>query len=186
MSIEALFLRIPYGLMSRLRVALFRLLGMTMGRKNRFEAGRARRLKQIAMGDLNHFSEGWFLWPEDVDSDKKKIVIGNNNYFNRNVMIDACGQVSIGNNNMFGPDIYITDSNHVFGMGIDPHNNPMNKGKVIVGNCCWIGAKAVILKDVELGDYCVVAAGAVVTKSFPSGSVIGGVPAKLIKESLSE
>jgi acetyltransferase-like isoleucine patch superfamily enzyme len=52
---------------------------------------------------------------------------------------------------------------------------------VVIGNHCWIGAKAVILKDVVLGDYCVVAAGAVVTKSFSAGSVIGGVPAKLLR-----
>jgi acetyltransferase-like isoleucine patch superfamily enzyme len=83
---------------------------------------------------------------------------------------------------MFGPDIYITDSNHTFGIGISPSNEPMQKGEVKIGNHCWIGAKAVILKDVVLGDYCVVAAGAVVTKSFPKGSVIGGVPAKLLKQ----
>ena len=96
-------------------------------------------------------------------------------------MIDACSHVEIGNDNMFGPDIYITDSNHAFGEGISPSNEPMNKGRVEIGSRCWIGAKAVILKDVELGDGCVVAAGAVVTKSFPSGSVIAGVPAKLIR-----
>ena len=57
----------------------------------------------------------------------------------------------------------------------------MDAGKVIIGNYCWIGAKAIILKDVVLGDHCVVAAGSVVTKSFPAGSVIAGVPAKLIR-----
>ena len=152
-----------------------------MGSRNRFEAGRIRRINLIQIGDLNTFTEGWFLWPEDGPSKHRKIVIGNDNYFNRNVMIDACNLVTIGDHNMFGPDIYITDSNHSFGVGIDPHEKPMNKGKVTIGNCCWIGAKAVILKDVTLGDYCVVGAGAVVTKSFPSGSVIAGVPARLIK-----
>jgi acetyltransferase-like isoleucine patch superfamily enzyme len=184
-KIEPLFLRIPYGFVSRLRVALFWALGMRLGKKNRFEAGRARRVNQIVMGDLNHFSEGWYLWPEDAPNSAPRIVIGNRNYFNRNVMIDACGRVEIGNDNMFGPDIYITDSNHTFGMGLDPHLGPMQKGRVRIGNCCWIGAKAVILKDVELGDYCVVAAGAVVTKSFPAGSKIAGVPAKIISDSAS-
>ena len=96
-------------------------------------------------------------------------------------MLDACGLIEIGDNNMFGPDVYITDSNHSFGKNISPKKAPMQRGKVKIGNHCWIGAKAVILKDVELGDYCVVAAGAVVTKSFSSHSVIGGVPAKVIK-----
>jgi acetyltransferase-like isoleucine patch superfamily enzyme len=183
MTFEPLFLRIPYGLMSRFRVLMFKFLGMKMGRKNRFEAGRTRRVTQIEMGDLNHFSEGWYLWPEDVAHPGKRIQIGNNNYFNRNVMIDACGLIKIGDHNMFGPDIYMTDSNHGFGDGINPHEAPMQKGLVTIGNYCWIGAKAVILKDVELADYCVVAAGAVVTKSFPKGSVVAGVPARLIKPS---
>lgn len=186
MNTEALFLRIPYGLMSRFRVVLFKLLGMKMGRRNRFEAGRTRRVKQIKMGDLNHFSEGWWLWPEDTVFEGNRIVIGNNNYFNKNLMIDACGLVTVGSNNMFGPDVYITDSNHSFGVGIDPHTQPMNKGKVTIGNSCWVGAKAVILKDVELGDHCVVAAGAVVTKSFPAGSVVAGVPATLLRTSATK
>ncbi len=179
-SLEALLLRVPYGLMSRLRIAVFRSLGLRLGRRNRFEAGRIRRVKQIRIGDLNHFTEGWFLWPEDTPSSHHRIVIGNNNYFNRNIMIDACGKVTIGNNNMFGPDVYITDSNHRFGMGINPHEQPMDKGEVSIGNSCWIGAGAIILKGVELGDYCVVGAGAVVTHSFPTGSVVAGVPAKSI------
>jgi acetyltransferase-like isoleucine patch superfamily enzyme len=56
----------------------------------------------------------------------------------------------------------------------------MKKGQVKIGSRCWIGAKAAILKDVELGDGCVVGAGAVVTKSFPSNSVVAGVPARSV------
>jgi acetyltransferase-like isoleucine patch superfamily enzyme len=155
---------------------------MKLGKRNRFESGRIRRISQVTMGDTNHFSQGWFLWPEDSYNEGHKIVLGDNNYFNRNVMIDACNLVEIGSNNMFGPDIYITDSNHTFGNGVDPRLHQMQKGKVKIGNCCWIGAKAVILKDVELEDYCVVGAGAVVTKSFPRGSVIAGIPAKIINK----
>ena len=100
-------------------------------------------------------------------------------------MVDACGYVEIGDNNMFGPDVYIADSNHTFGGGVAPHKLPMEVGKVRIGNNCWIGAHAIILKDVDLGDGCVVGAGAVVTKSFPAGSVIAGVPAKPISEVVS-
>lgn len=180
-KIEPLLLRFPISFLSRIKILFFRALGMKLGKRNRFEGGRIRRINQLEIGNLNAFSKGWCLWPEDTDSNCKRINIGSNNYFNRNLMIDACNKIEIGNNNMFGPDVYITDSNHRFELGKNPSTFPMEKGTVKIGNSCWIGAKVVILKDVTIGDYCVVGAGAVVTKSFPAGSVIAGVPAKVIK-----
>jgi acetyltransferase-like isoleucine patch superfamily enzyme len=183
MDFEPILLRIPRGLMSRIRLGAYRLLGMKQGRRNRMEGGgRCRRLSQIEIGDYNSFTQGCWLWPENTEHSGIRIKIGNANYFNRNFMIDACGHVEIGNDNMFGPDIYITDSNHGMADNVSPKELPMCKGKVRIGSRCWIGAKAVILKDVQLGDGCVVGAGAVVTKSFPAGSVIGGVPAKPLRQ----
>lgn len=183
MNLEPLLLRIPRGMASRVRLAVYRALGMRLGTRNRMEGGgRCRRLPQIQVGDCNSFTQGCWLWPEDTDHTDLRIRIGSRNYFNRNVMLDACGLIEIGNENMFGPDIYITDSNHTFGPGVSPSHAPMQVGQVKIGNRCWIGAKVVILKDVELGDGCVVGAGAVVTKSFPSDSVIAGIPARLLRQ----
>lgn len=179
-SFEPLLIKSSRGLASRFRILFYRLLGLKAGKRNRMERGRCRRLSQIEIGELNSFVEGCWLWPLDSDYDGIRIRIGCQNFFNRNLMIDACGYVEIGNENMFGPDIYITDSNHSFGSGLSPQAQPMQVGHVKIGNGCWIGAKAVILKDVELGDHCVVGAGAVVTKSFPTGSVIAGIPAKVL------
>ena len=179
MRIEPWVLVKPRGLASRLRLAFYRLLGLRAGARNRMEGGgRCRRLDQIQLGEENAFTQGAWLWPEDTDHDRIRIKIGSRNYFNRNVMIDACNRIEIGDENMFGPDVYMTDSNHRFGPGLSPSHEPMQKGTIKIGNRCWIGAKAVILKNVELGDGCVVAAGAVVTRSFPPGSVVAGVPAK--------
>ena len=184
MNAEQLLLRVPRGAASRVRLLFYRMLGMKMGRRNRMEGkGRCRRLTQIRIGEFNSFTQGCWLWPVDVPFGGIRIAIGNYNYFNRNLMIDACGYVEVGDRNMFGPDVYITDSNHQFGGGAAPHTLPMDIGKVKIGNHCWIGAGAIILKNVELGDGCVVGAGAVVTKSFPNGSVIAGVPARLIRQS---
>jgi acetyltransferase-like isoleucine patch superfamily enzyme len=177
---EPLFTRIPRGFMSRLRLFSYKCLGMKAGRRNRLESIRCRRLGQIELGEFNSLTDGCRLWPEDTPHNGVRIRIGNYNYFNRNVMIDACGHVEVGDHNMFGPDIYITDSNHSYGRGITPGDEPMQVGSVKIGNRCWIGAHAIILKDVELGDHCVVGAGAVVTRSFPAGSVIAGVPARSI------
>lgn len=186
MRIEPILIRIPRGFTSRIRLAVYRMLGMKQGIRNRMEGGgRCRRLSQIQIGDYNAFTQGCWLWPEDTPHDGIRIRIGNGNYFNRNLMIDACGLVEIGDDNMFGPDVYITDSNHTPVAGKSVKGQPMQAGRVKIGNQCWIGAKAIILKDVELGDGCVVGACAVVTKSFPPGSVIVGVPGRALSKASS-
>ena len=184
--LEYLLLTVTHGVASRLRLALYRSLGMKAGAHNRMEGlGRVRRCSQIEIGSYNAFTQGCWLWPNNQSYEGVRIRIGNRNYFNRNLMIDACGLVEIGNHNMFGPDVYITDSNHKFGPGLKPNEQSMDVGRVKIGNCCWIGAKVVILKDVELGDGCVVGAGAVVTRSVAPGSVVAGVPAQCLPQNRS-
>jgi acetyltransferase-like isoleucine patch superfamily enzyme len=139
-----------------------------------------RRCAQIAVGNNNAFSAGWQLWPSDEEFAGVRIRIGDDNYFNRNVFIDACGLIEIGSENQFGPDVYVTDSNHRHGPSMVGKRLGMDVGRVKIGDGCWIGAKVIILKDVVLGDRCVVGAGAVVTKSFAADSVIIGVPARLV------
>src|ERR1700685_2185731 len=164
--LEYLLLTASRGAVSRLRLGLYRFLGMKTGARNRIEGlGRVRRCSQIEIGSYNSFSQGCWLWPNNENYEGIRIRIGNRNYFNRNLMIDACGLVEIGNHNMFGPDVYITDSNHKFGPGLKPNEQPMDVGREKIGSCCWVGCEVVILKDVELGDGCGVGGGAVVTTS---------------------
>lgn len=181
-NLEPLLLRIPRGIASRLRLFAYRALGMKQGERNRMEGGgRVRRCSQIEIGSHNAFTQGCWLWPEDADFAGIRIRIGNGNYFNRNVMIDANGLIEIGDHNMFGPDVYMTDSNHRTAPGQGPKDLDMDRGRIRIGNNCWIGAKAIILKDVELGDGCVVGAGAVVNRSVSAGEVVVGVPAQPIR-----
>lgn len=89
------------------------------------------------------------------------------------------GNIYIGRGTYIAPNVGIITANHNL-ENLDAHA----EGKdVIIGEKCWIGMNSVILPGVELGENTVVAAGAVVTKSFTKGYVvIGGVPAKVIKE----
>jgi len=57
---------------------------------------------------------------------------------------------------------------------------PIISGNILIGDHSWIGANAVIMPNVTLGEFCVVAANSFVNSSFPSHSVIGGNPAKLL------
>jgi maltose O-acetyltransferase len=155
-------------------------MGMKIGRHCRLERIRVRQPSQIQLGGFNSFTEGCWLWPNDALRHGHRIIIGDYNYFNRDVMIDACGSVIIGDHNMFGPGVYITDSNHTLLPGRWVGHCPMETGEVVIGDGCWIGAGAKILKGVRLGNRCVVGAGAVVTKSFSEDSVLVGVPARPI------
>ena len=63
---------------------------------------------------------------------------------------------------------------------------PLKTGSIKIGDHSWVGANSIIMPGVELGEFCVVAANSFVDKSFPPYSVIGGNPAKLIKNILDD
>ena len=92
------------------------------------------------------------------------------------------GPVTIGNHVNLAQGITVTALNHNFAekeLRIDEQGVSTNP--VTIGNDIWIGANAVILPGVTIGDHSVVAAGAVVTKDVPPHTLVGGVPAKIIK-----
>lgn len=89
--------------------------------------------------------------------------------------IQGINGVHIGDYTIFAPGVKIISANHNF----NNFSNWLEASPIRIGKNCWLGANAIILPGVELGDDCVVAAGAVVTKSFPARSVILGVPAKI-------
>ena len=93
------------------------------------------------------------------------------------------GPVCIGNNVNLAQGITVTALNHNFKDAtkrIDEQG--ISTKPVVISDDVWIGANAVILPGVTIGRHVVVAAGAVVTKDVPDNCVVGGVPAKVIKE----
>ncbi len=65
---------------------------------------------------------------------------------------------------------------------INPKNrSTMHPAPIVVGKNVWIGANATVLPGVTIGDGSIIAAGAVVTKDVPTNVIVGGVPAKIIK-----
>ena len=100
---------------------------------------------------------------------------------NYNMTILDIAPVYIGNDCMIGPGTCIITVNHP--LSPKGRRNHLGIAKpVTIGNDVWIGANCTILPGVTIGNNVVIAAGAVVTKDVPDNCVVGGVPAKVIKE----
>lgn len=92
------------------------------------------------------------------------------------------GGVSIGANCLLGPRVTVLSENHAFASTVIPIKSQGNvRSEVRIEDDCWIGAGATILAGVTIGHGSIVAAGAVVTKDCQPFSILGGVPAKLLR-----
>lgn len=95
----------------------------------------------------------------------------------------SAAPIHIGKNALIASDVLITSENH----GMNPEVSesyadiPLTVASVELGDGCWIGEKVCILPGVTIGERSIVAAGSVVTKSVPSYTIVGGVPAKILK-----
>ena len=113
-------------------------------------------------------------------SDCKNVKIGRHCHINEGVFIQGA---SIGNHVMIAPNVAILNESHTYS---DP-TMPMifqpttEKRNPQISDDVWIGRNVIILPGVIIGRGSIVGAGAVVTKDVPSGAIVGGVPAKIIK-----
>lgn len=100
---------------------------------------------------------------------------------------ELVGAVEIGDQVMMGPEVLVMTQNHC----IDRTDIPMmvqgltESRQVVIEDDVWIGARAVIMPGVRVGRGSVVAAGAIVTKSVPPMSIVGGNPARVIRSRLT-
>ncbi|RZP39370.1 MAG: acyltransferase [Acidimicrobiales bacterium] len=110
------------------------------------------------------------------------VIIGDRCLIGRGSAIVGHYRIDIGDDVFTGMNVYITDQNHGYEdpdtpIGIqDPQDDP-----VVIGDGSWIGSGAVVLPGARIGKHCVVAANSVVRGTFPSHSVIAGVPAKVVR-----
>lgn len=110
------------------------------------------------------------------------IHIGKNVGIGEYAYLGGGGGLEIGDDCIVGQYFSCHPENHNYqDLNIPIRLQGVNRKGIKIGANCWIGSKVTILDGVEVGDSCVIAAGAVVTKNMPSNSVIGGVPARVLK-----
>jgi maltose O-acetyltransferase len=109
-----------------------------------------------------------------------QVALGAETYVNAGCWFEGAGRIDIGTHCMFGPEVLVLTSTHRRNAGGAIARESSCEG-VAIGDRCWIGARAVVLAGVTIGDDVVIAAGAVVTRDCESGHVYGGVPATRLR-----
>ena len=104
--------------------------------------------------------------------------IGRGTYIN-GARISAKYQINIGNNCTIAPEVLIMDSDF---HDMNDHSKEGISQPINIEDHVWIATRATILKGITIGEHSVVAAGAVVTKDVPPYTVVGGNPARVIKQ----
>lgn len=98
---------------------------------------------------------------------------------NAGVCIQDQGGVWIGDGSLLGHNVVLATLNHDMA---PEKRGSLYPAPIVIGKNVWIGSNSTVLQGVTIGDGAIVAAGAVVTKDVPANTVVGGVPAKVVKE----
>ena len=109
----------------------------------------------------------------------KNITLGENVFINAGCKFQDQGGIIIDDGALIGHGVVLATLNH----DMDPEKRQaLHPAPIHIGKRVWIGANATICPGVTIGDNAVVAAGAVVVKDVPPDTIVGGVPAKIIRE----
>jgi acetyltransferase-like isoleucine patch superfamily enzyme len=122
--------------------------------------------------------ESFMIFPPFYTDCGKNITIGKNVFINSGCRFQDQGGIIIGNGTLIGHNVVLATLNH----GLMPeHRNTTYPAPIVIGKKVWISANVTVVPGVTIGDNAIIAAGAVVTKNVPADTVVGGVPARIIK-----
>jgi len=123
--------------------------------------------------------ESFRVFPPFYTDCGKNITVGKNVFINSGCCFQDQGGIEIGDNVLIGHNAVLATANHA----LEPsQNRKLNYAPIKICNNVWLGANVTILQGVTVGEWSVVAAGAVVTKDVEPYSIVGGIPAKFIKK----
>ncbi len=133
----------------------------------------------VKIGNAVHIEKD--VWLKGTAS----IIIGDNCLIGRNCVIGSNDLVEIGPNTLIAENVSIRDTDHIFSKTDIPIKRQGFEAKAVtIGSDVWIGYGVVVTKGVTIGTGSVIGANSVVSKDVPPYTVVGGIPAKIIKSRL--
>ncbi len=180
------YLKKPNGLMLGANVSFFNISKTKWGRfvrlgNNVYVSGLGK--KGVQFGDnvsIGAFSR--IVVSTSLNNIGEGITIGNDVGIGEFAYLGGAGGLEIGDECIVGQYLSCHPENHIYqDITTSIRHQGVSRKGINIGKNCWIGSKVTILDGVKIGDGSIIAAGSVVTKSFPENSIIGGVPAKLLK-----
>lgn len=180
------FLRHRVFSRGRVRTLWFRLLGMEIGPETILPCIHCLWPHQVRLGARCRLEHGVYFHFDGPYSRGPSILVGNRTFLGTGCEFNVQHRVSLGENCLIAAGVRFVDHDHLL-EGTGPLRHGQGRyGAIEIADNVWIGANAVILRGVEIGQGAVVAAGAVVTKTIPPNEIWGGVPAKKIGERRDE
>lgn len=122
--------------------------------------------------------ETFALFPPFYTDFGKNITVDKEVFINSGCHFQDQGGITIGEGTLVGHNVVLATLNHEMA---PRHRKDMHPAPIVIGKHVWIGASATVTPGITIGDGSVVAAGAVVTRDVPPYTVVGGVPARVIK-----
>jgi acetyltransferase-like isoleucine patch superfamily enzyme len=160
-----------------------RIAGMKVGKGTSIGKCRVTWPHQVLVGQNCKLEHNIYLKFDGIWSKGPSIIIGDNVFVGFGCEFNITKKITIGNNCLIASGSHFIDHNHhTFKFDSPLFSSPDVEKEIILKEAVWIGANVTILMGVEIGDYAIVGAGSVVTKSIPSNEIWAGVPAKKIGE----
>lgn len=156
------------------------LRGMRIGKGTAFSSLYVTWPHQVSIGSNCRIEHDVYFHYDGIYTPGPKIVIGDNCFVGSGCEFNIAGKIVIGAGTLIASGSRFIDHNHSMTWGHPIASQPDTGEFISVGRNVWIGANAIVLADVEIGDGAVVGAGAVVTRSVPAHAIVAGVPARVI------
>lgn len=123
--------------------------------------------------------ESFTFFPPFYTDCGKNITVGKHVFLNMGCKFQDQGGIFIGDETLIGHNVVLATLNHA----MEPEDRAtMIPAPIHIGKRVWIGSNATVLPGVTIGDGAIVGAGAVVTKDVPENTVVGGVPARVLRK----